>query len=369
MTSLLVLCLTAALGVELDPEQPYLAERSNPVTYEVDYRVIVTPPAKTKRLQVWMPLPSSDFGQEVRGRKLETFPLAVSPQIGAEPTFGNTFAYFQFDQPPGAREIRHRFQIQVWELRWRLDPAKIMAVSSWPVAFDRYRRGETQAVVVNDQVSRLLDTIVPQRGHPLADMATVLGWVNDNFQYDHAHASLAASSLHGLTHRRGHCSDYHGFCASMGRAMGLPTRITYGLHAFEKASPSHCKLEVYLPPYGWVSFDVSETQRQMAEIRGTQSLNPSERERLSAAVQQRLLSGFRDNTWFVQTRGSDYDLAPPASRRVSVVRTIYAEADGVPLADPDPSDPNQRQFAWMTVARFQPDRSVQYPFHGVTHLE
>jgi hypothetical protein len=55
-------------------------------------------------------------------------------------------------------------------------------------------------------------------------------------------------------------------------------------------------------------------------------------------------------------------LAPAASRRVPVVRTIYAEADGVPLDDPDPSDPSETKFAWMTVARFTADKTVKYPF-------
>jgi transglutaminase-like putative cysteine protease len=360
--------LSAEVSSGLDPSQPYQAQRTNPVTYQVDLRIIVTPPAKTKRLQVWLPLPESDFGQEIRDRELETFPQSVEPRIATDERFGNTFAWFDFANPPGAQQIRHNFQAKVWELRWQLDPERITPVEEWPAAFDRYRRSETQAVVVNREISQLLEQIVPRRTNPLNDMAAVLAWVNGNFQYDHSQASLAASSLHGLTRRRGHCSDYHGFCASLGRAMGYPTRITYGLHAFEKTSPSHCKLEVFLPPYGWVSFDVSETQRQVAAIRGDQQLSASQRDRFAAAAQQRLLSGFRDNTWFVQTHGSDYELVPPASRRVSVVRTIYAEADGVPLPDPDPSNPNQREFAWMTVAQFKADRMVEYPYQGIAGL-
>jgi hypothetical protein len=31
-------------------------------------------------------------------------------------------------------------------------------------------------------------------------------------------------------------------------------------------------------------------------------------------------------------------------------------------ADPDPSDPTAKTFAWMTVAKFTPDREVKYPF-------
>ena len=142
-------------------------------------------------------------------------------------------------------------------------------------------------------------------------------------------ASLQASSEQLLNKGMGHCSDYHGFCAAVGRALGYPTRVTYGINPFPKNSPSHCKMEAFLPPYGWVSFDVSETQRLVAEIDKAEALSKDEKVKLVRAAQQRLLSGFRDNTWFLQTRGTDYDLAPPAAQRVNVVRTIYAEADGV----------------------------------------
>ncbi len=58
---------------------PYAAERSNPVTYDVDFSVVVTPPYKAKKLAVWLPIPQSDGGQEVSGSKLSTFPVEVAP--------------------------------------------------------------------------------------------------------------------------------------------------------------------------------------------------------------------------------------------------------------------------------------------------
>ena len=82
-----------------------------------------------------------------------------------------------------------------------------------------------------------------------------------------------------------------------------------------------------------------------------------------------MLSGFRDNTWFLQTRGTDYDLAPPASQRVNVVRTIYAEADGVALADPNPGAKGKTEFAWMTAHEYRPSKSVPYPFADWKTLE
>lgn len=354
--------------LKLDPRQPYSAERRNPVTYDVEFLVTVTAPAKTNSLRVWLPIPPSDQGQELLSSELTTFPDSVTPQIADEPLFGNRFAYFEFSQPQGGQVIRHKFRIRTWELRWHLDPARVRTVTNWPESFAPYRRSETQAVVADARFEKLLAEILPQRRGPLQDLNSVMTWVEGNFTYDHTKASLKASSVHGLENLRGHCSDYHGFCAALGRLLGHPTRVTYGLNTFPKHSPSHCKLEAFLPPYGWVSFDVSETQKLSQSIRTNQDLPDSERLPLLDAARRRLASGFRDNTWFVQTRGTDYDLAPKASARVPVVRTIYAEADGQPLTDPDPANPEQTTYSWMTAQRFQPDHPVQYPFGHVETL-
>src|SRR5205814_1033893 len=50
---------------ELDPKLPYQMARGNPVTYDVDFSVVVTPPYHAKVLKVWLPLPQTDAGQEV----------------------------------------------------------------------------------------------------------------------------------------------------------------------------------------------------------------------------------------------------------------------------------------------------------------
>ena len=91
------------------------------------------------------------------------------------------------------------------------------------------------------------------------DLAAVMDWLHARMKYDPASSSLIASSEHALAARAGNCSEYHGLCAAFGRSLGFPTRVVYGITPLPKNSPSHCKCEAYLPPYGWVSFDVSET--------------------------------------------------------------------------------------------------------------
>ena len=100
----------------------------------------------------------------------------------------------------------------------------------------------------------------------------------------------------------------------------------------------------------------------VGEIEKAATLKADEKKKLTEAAHRRLARGFRDNTWYLQTRGSHYDLAPKAARKVAVVRTIYAEADGVPYPEPDPANPKLRAFSWMTAHSYEADREVARPF-------
>jgi len=352
----------------LDAGQGYSGKRSEPVQYQVDFSAVVTAPYRTKVLRVWFPLPASDAAQEVRDSQLSTFPVTVDPQIATELVYGNRFAYFEFQSPKGAQIIRHRFQAKVCQMDWDVDPGRVVPVDHWPESFVPYLR-DVDGLAANDAFQGVLQNLLAVGRSPAASLLASIQWVDRNLHYDHVQASLQASAEHAFQQQRGHCSDYHGLCATFGRSLGVPTRVVYGLNLFPKESPSHCKMEAFLPPYGWVPFDVSETQKLIALIEHAPALSDEEKERYAAAARDRLQRGFRDNTWLAVTRGVDYALAPPASKPVRVVRTIYAEADGVPLPEPDPANPNQRTFAWMTAHDFQADRQVAYPYQDYKSLD
>lgn len=365
-----VLVGVTARGAETDqalsPGLPYQAQRSDPITHEVDFSAVVTPPYHCKVLRVWMPIAQSDAGQEITGDVFTAFPEHVEMEVAQEPLYGNRFAYFEFHNPEGAQIIRHRFTAKVWELNWSLDPEKVTEVSTWAAAFEPYLH--RHSIAQDPQFAVTLRQIAPNKADEAANLFQVMNWVDEHLKYDHVHASLKADPEHAFTQLRGHCSDYHGLCAAMGRALGYPTRVTYGLSLFPKNSPSHCKMEAFLPPYGWVSFDVSETQLLIRKIQSEGSLSDSEKDRLIEAARARLHSGFRENSWIVVTRGTDYELAPKASQPVRVVRTIYAEADGQPLPDPDPANAEKREYGWMTVHKYTSDKPFQLPFKDFTTL-
>ena len=364
----LVSCVVSrANELELNPNVDCQAMRGEPVTYEYDYRVIVTPPYHTKKLRVWLPIPPSNEVQQYELLSSETFPLSAQPEMGTEPKFGNQFAYFEFDDPKGAQIIRRRFRVTTCELNWNIDESRVQKVSQWPDAFDPYLSSDT-SVAVTPELRTELNRFLPKPTRKYRDLTTAIRWVEDNLEYDHSNASLQASSTHALENRTGHCSDYHGLCSAFGRALGYPTRVTYGLAGFEKNSPSHCKLEAFVPGYGWVSYDVSETQKLIKKVQAAEELSDEEKQQLIEAARKRLRRGFRDNTWIKQTVGTDYDLVPQASQPVKVVRTIYAEADGFPLPEPDPADQKKREFSWMTAHRVTASRKVSYPFKDIARL-
>jgi transglutaminase-like putative cysteine protease len=348
------------------PEAASAPSLTGAVTYEVDFSAVVTPPYHTKVLKVWLPIPQPDSIQQISGSELTTFPEQVVPQVATEPVYGNKFAYFEFHEPLGAQIIRHRFTATVQNAHWNLDAATVALPDKWPRELADYLAPDPIGEAAGFQ--EVIRSIVRDPRDQTSGLFAALNWVDENLVYDHVDASLRADAAHAFTKLRGHCSDYHGLCATMGRALGYPTRVTYGISLFPKNSPSHCKLEAYLPPYGWVSFDVSETQKMITDIRKSESLDAAARDRLATAARNRLLKGFRENSWLLVTKGTDYELAPRASQPVRVVRTIYAEADGEALPDPDPANKDKREFGWMTVHAYKADKPVSQPFKDLSTL-
>ena len=333
----------------LSPHAASQSDNSRTATYKVDFHVAVAAPAGTKVMKVWLPLPVSDLAQRISNRTLVTLPRQVTPQIETESIHGNTFAYFEFHQPSGAQLIQHRFDAAIDQQNWGVDYATVERPENWPSSFDVYQRPDPRT-----KEGGLLREVLNEINQSETDVDRLINaieWVDQHLTYDHKLASLSANPMHALTHRRGHCSDYHGLCSTLARKVGYPSRVLYGLQMFDKGSPSHCKLEVYLPPYGWVPYDLSETQKLALKVAADETKTKQQQSSTARTIKDRTMKGFRENTWLKVTGGVNYRLAPPAANPTTIIRTIYAEADGIALPEPDPSNPKHSTFSWMTIHR------------------
>ena len=111
-----------------------------------------------------------------------------------------------------------------------------------------------------------------------------------------------------------------------------------------------------------------ETQKLAKQIQSDKELTAEQKTALTQAARKRTLSGFRENSWLLLTRGTDYQLAPPALKPVRVVRTAYVEADGEILPEPDPANIKKREFSWMTSHRYTADKPFKKPFKDLSTL-
>ncbi len=327
---------------------PFAPAKTSVAIFNVDFRVAIMAPAKTRKLRVWVPLPPSTVTQVVTDSEFRTFPREHQPQLTREPTFGNAFAYFEIDSPDGALEIQHTFAAEIAQLYWDVDYSKVANAASWPQAFEVFQKPDVRSERAKDYKD-IVGQIQAVSNEKSRQFMKAIEWVDQHLTYDSANASLTADPAHGLIHRRGHCSDYHGLCGTFAREIGYPSRVLYGLQMFDKGSPSHCKLEVYMPPYGWVSYDLSETQKLALKVSKDEALLPEKRKKNADLIRQRTLNGFRENTWLLVTRGENYPLVPSASKPVSIIRTIYAEADGIPLKEGAATDAG----TWLTMQRVE----------------
>jgi transglutaminase-like putative cysteine protease len=331
------------------------AERTNPVTYDISAQLVFTPPVGTKVAHVWIVKPPDDAGQEVLAFETDPKPTMEAP----DPLYGNHLVYFRLDNPDGAQVIRYRLKIHVWELHWNLDPTKVTAFLD--ASMPEWLRSESRVVADDPRIRAVAQKVAGDATEPFERVRRILQFVMDTMTYSHGECSLQASALHALTKRIGHCSDYHGFATALLRSVGIPARVTYGINPFKRRSPSHCKLEVFLPPYGWVPFDLSETDKVLEQL--AKSDLPAEvKAQRREAILRWLFSGFRDNTWYRVTVGTDFPIVPPVAPNPPVIRTAYIVCDDKVLPDPDPANPNRMEFAWQLVWDVKPDKVVEFPW-------
>lgn len=342
----------------LDPNQPYTATMGPDVTYDVSFDVVFTAPYGSKEANVWLPVPHTDNSQQVEGYRTE--PAPVSSEV--EPLYGNRLVHFTYEKPQGGQIIKQSFKVTTRDMRWDLDPAKATIVKDWPESFDPYLRNEAK-VVVDDRAKDLARKIIGDEKNPVLQARLIMSYIMKTLNYDHTTCSLEASSVWALDKKAGHCSDYHGLATALARASNIPARVTYGINPIPKNSPTHCKVEFYFAGPGWVSFDISETQKMVKKLEKDATLDATAKSDKIKSVMDRLEKGFRDNTWYKVAHGTSYPLVPATrSGTPALVRTAFIEADGKPLQDPDPGNAELREFAWMTVTSFTPSQPVEYPF-------
>jgi transglutaminase-like putative cysteine protease len=276
------------------------------------------PPAGTRTLDLWLPVPHRDAFQTVADLQVES-PAPYDIRAGA---LGNTMLHLRLTAMPTVPVVV-AFSARITRCE-HVNPAATGQLPAPPqappdpdmarwlapdrlVPLDPQIRQQAQEVVASAGAATELEKARAIYEHVVGTMSydkTGQGWGLGNIYY--------ACDL-----RRGNCTDFHALFTGYCRVLGIPARFSIGLPlpaARERGELKgyHCWAEFFTPTTGWVPIDASEAAKDPAR--------------------RRYFFGAHDENRVEFTRGRDIMLTPAqAGPPLNYFIFPYAEADGQAL--------------------------------------
>ncbi|GAB3587241.1 transglutaminase-like domain-containing protein [Hymenobacter daeguensis] len=314
------LLAAAALAAHSAIAQTAAAPRSRTFVLASTATVPV-PPAGTKTLDLWLPVPHTDASQDVRDLKIES-PLPYKIEKGA---FGNQMLHLRpATLPTAPLVVKLSAQITRREhlnLRATRPAALASSTKNEKPDPDMARWLAPDRLVPLDAKIRQQAEEVVAKAHastPLEKARAIYEHVVSTVTYDKTGQGWGRGDIYyACDARRGNCTDFHAIVIGYCRSLGIPARFSIGLplpvgRGRGEIKGYHCWAEFYTKETGWVPVDASEAAK-----------NPDKRN---------YFFGAHDENRVEFTRGRDLELTPrQAGPPLNYFVYPYAEADGQPL--------------------------------------
>ena len=278
--------------------------------------VVNTIPDGSRRVEVWLPVPTDNAHQKITEVEL------IGPhkaQLATEPKSGNTFAYWKVeDRNIQPFRVTLRFVCERREVAAKhLDQARELSEAERK-ALASFLKADRLVPVGNS-----LKKLVEQAKHDTGDLPTTARGAYDyvlaNVKYDKPAGKAwgRGSTAWACTEGYGNCTDFHALFMSLVRSRGLPAKFEIGfqLPTGKKSGPIggyHCWAKFYLGGIGWVPVDASEAwkNKKLTEY----------------------YFGHLTANRVTFTTGRDVNLVPKQSGKpLNFFIYPYAEADGKPF--------------------------------------
>ena len=283
---------------------------------------VPVPPAGTKTLDLWLPVPHTDASQDVRDLKIDS-PVPYKIEKGE---FGNQMLHLRpATLPTAPLVVKLTAQITRREhlnLRANAPTATAAAKAKKEKADPDMARwlAPDRLVPLDAKIKQQAEEVVANANAktPLAKARAIYEHVVGTVTYDKTGQGWGRGDIYyACDARRGNCTDFHAIVVGYCRALGIPARFSIGLPLPAQRGKGeikgyHCWAECYTPEAGWVPVDASEAAK-----------DPDKRN---------YFFGTHDENRVEFTRGRDVTLAPKqAGPPLNYFVYPYAEADGQPL--------------------------------------
>jgi transglutaminase-like putative cysteine protease len=210
------------------------------------------------RVDVWMPVPSSDAQQTIGDVQVET---SLSYEFQTDPEYGNRILH-AWGNRAEADSITLRFECTRREER-ALSAGTGENLSTTPLPDQRLLEPDRLGII-DDRIRAIAGRVTAGRTDPISRARAIYDYVIDHMAYDKITPGWGnGDTSRACTVGKGNCTDFSALFISLARAAGIPARFKMGcqIPAAEQEGAIagyHCWAEFWLAGVGWVPVDASE---------------------------------------------------------------------------------------------------------------
>ena len=269
---------------------------------------------------LWIPLPHDSPVQKITGLTIDCpFPYRLDTA-----QYGNGMVYVRVTNPP---RLGFTVTVQFTATRWE-HFAQRLQLTGAAVELDKLDRTRwlqpDRLVPIDGKIGQWARQVVDSVGASTdrQKAKAIYDHIIATVKYDKTGTGWGRGDIYyACDARRGNCTDFHAIFIGYCRALGIPARFAIGLSLPTDRSGGqlngyHCWAEFYSSEDGWIPIDASEAAK-----------NPAKRA---------YFFGTHDEHRIEFSVGRDLLLYPEQSQPLNYFIYPYAEADGKPVALPNP---------------------------------
>jgi transglutaminase-like putative cysteine protease len=224
-------------------------------------------PAGTKRVALWVPLPSDSEWQQVENVTVEG---VTKYKITKEKRYDNRMVYVDLKALATPINVTVRYTVTRKELRILAEAPRHPQKES--DAFLKMNLMGEKSLPIGGRFLKLSQDVTAGRTTQLEKARAIYEHILGTMKYDYKSESpkLGEGDAEFMCdYRQGDCTDLHSYFISMARTQGIPVLHEYGfgiggvplpspLPREAKITSYHCYACIYQPDYGWIPVDASD---------------------------------------------------------------------------------------------------------------
>lgn len=296
--------LTLLLGLV-----PSLAAAAPQRVFRIEQVYQVKPlPAGASTAELFVPIPSEDPWQRVRGLEIK----GASFSVVHDTRFGNQAARLQM--PASGGEVRVTYEIT--RLERSADVTRATGREA-PSGYEPWLASDA-LVPVSDRVRKIAADVTKGKSTPLAKARAIYDYVLSTMRYEKKGEGWGRGDIMWACDMKyGNCTDFHALFIGLLRAKGIPARFQIGYSVPEVAAAElpgyHCWADFYIDGVGWIPVDASEAWK-----------NKDKRD---------YFFGHHDANRFALSTGRDIVLPGMRGQALNYFVFAYGEVGGKPFTD------------------------------------